>query len=111
MRHQTKIKGEPNMSKNKNKRPNPKIYYDTKTYLITLIKRYSIIMAIALFISVIFCYVLSQEVEGFTPLIAVLATVAISLASILTGMIIFNRIDRKRESEQTPEKERDPFSD
>lgn len=99
------------MPKNKNNPRDPKIYYDTKTYLLSLIKRYSIVMAVALIISVIFCYVLSQEIEGFTPLIAVLSTVAISLASILAGLIIYNKIDRKKEAEQTPEKERDPFSD
>ncbi len=94
-----------------NKRPNPKMYYDTKTYLITLIKRYGLVMAIALVISVIFCYVMSQEIQGFTSIIAVLSTIAISLASLLVGMIIYNRIDNRKEAENSPENERDPFGD
>lgn len=99
------------MSKKKDRQNIQKKYYDTKSLLIKLVKRYGLIMIIATIISVIFCYIMSEEVAGFTPIVAVFSTLAIILACILFGTIIFNKLDAKEEENYNSEKERDPFVD
>jgi len=99
------------MNKKKDRQNAQKKYYDAKTLLVSYIKRYGLLLIIATIISVFFCYVMSQEVSGFTSIVAVFSTLTIVLASFLFGMIIFNRIDRKKEEKTKNEKEGDPFSE
>ncbi len=99
------------MNKKKDRQDAQKRFYDSKTLLMRYVKRYGIVILIATVISALFCYVMGQEVEGFTSIVAVFSTLAIVLASLLLGMIIYNKIDEKEEEKINAESERDPFSE
>lgn len=99
------------MKKKKDSQGAQKRYYDSKTILIKYLKRYGLVLLIATVISMIFCYVMSEEVAGFTSIVAVFSTLAIVLASMLVGMIVYNKIDEKRDEKADSESGRDPFSE
>ncbi|NCB48178.1 MAG: hypothetical protein EOM55_00905 [Clostridia bacterium] len=99
------------MKNKKDRQAAQKRYYDTKSLMMRYVKRYGIVMIIATVISVIFCYIMSEEVAGFTSVEAVLSTLAIVLASLFVGIFVYNKIDEKEEERSDSENTRDPFSD
>jgi len=88
-----------------------KEYYDTRSYLISIVKRYGIVLLIGGIIAIFFSYVMSNEFQGYSTIFSVISTVGILVASLLIGMVVYSKIDAKKDRENTPEKERDPFSD
>lgn len=99
------------MSKKKDRQTAQKRYYDTKTLFVKYLKRYGIVMIVATVISMFFCYIMSQEVEGFTSVVAVFSTLTIVMASMLFGMMIYNKIDSRQDEKIDDENEHDPFRD
>lgn len=96
---------------NKLEKKKRKQIYDAKTLLTMYIKRYLIILAIALPIILFISYVLSNEIPGYSTTVATLVGLAMFLFSLLIGWVIFNKIDDKKLEKETKESKRDPFSD
>ena len=107
------------MSKNKQektkdvklKKEADKKIYNTKDFLLTSCKRYGIILIISMPIILIFNFIMSNEVSWYNTTLAVFVTIFLLLLSCFLGIIIFNKIDDKREREKTKENQRDPFAD
>jgi amino acid permease len=99
------------MQKNSKNKKNQKMYYDEKTLLFRYLKRYGLVLLIATPFAVLFSYIMSQEVAGYTDIVAVFCTLAIVLFAFFIAMVVFNKKDKKEEEDDDPEKHRDPFSD
>ncbi len=99
------------MSKKKTRQNLQKKYYDVKSQMMLYAKRFAIIIAFSAVISMIFCYVMTEEVPGFTSVLAVISTLGIVLACTLVGLIIFNKLDDKEEEKLKTQDQRDPFCD
>lgn len=85
--------------------------YDTKTLLGRYCKRYGIILLIMAPIILVFNFIMSREVAGYTTIVSVFVTFAFILLGCLVGLVIFTKLDDKKEKNATKESERDPFAD
>lgn len=85
--------------------------YDTKTLIFKYSKRYGIILLIMTPIILVFNFIMSREVEGYTQIVSIFVTLGLLLLGCLVGLIVFTKMDDKREVNATKESERDPYAD
>jgi hypothetical protein len=85
--------------------------YDTKTLIFKYCKRYGIIFLIMMPIILVFNFIMSREVPGYTSVVSFFVTLGLLLLGCLVGLVIFTKIDDKREQNATKESERDPYAD
>lgn len=85
--------------------------YDTKSLLIKYCKRYGIVLLIVAPIVLIFNFIMSREVAGYTQVVSIFVTLGFILLGCLIGYVVFSKIDDKKEQNATKESERDPFAD
>ena len=99
------------MKKNDEIKDKRRKIYDTKTLIFKYCKRYGIIFLIMTPIILIFNFIMSREVSGYTDVVSFFVTLGLFLLGCLVGWIIFTKIDDKREQNATKESERDPYAD
>ena len=84
---------------------------DTKGLLAKYCKRYGIILLIMLPIILVFNFIMSREVPGYTNVVSLFVTLVMLLLGCFIGLVIFSKMDDKKEQNSTKESERDPFAD
>ena len=99
------------MAKNKKNNQQKKQIMTTTNLLATYCKRYGIILLISAPIILIFNFIMSREVSWYNETLSIVVTFFLLLLACFIGLIVFNKIDDKREREDTSEKHRDPFAD
>lgn len=84
---------------------------DTKSLLAKYCKRYGIVLLIVAPIILVFNFIMSREVPGYTNVVSLFVTLAMLLLGCFIGLVIFSKMDDKKEQNSTKESERDPFAD
>lgn len=86
-----------------------KIFVDRKTKIYQFLKRYGIIILISFPIILVLNLVLNRYVKGYTGVVSFFGALAMFVFACFLGLVIFTKIDKKRENEE--EDEHDPFSE
>ena len=92
---------------NKKKKANPQDVFDAKIFFTKYIKRYGIILLISMVPILVINYFVKKYVSVG---VLVVIDIALLLFACFIGLVIFTKIDEKREEKPKP-KEHDPFSD
>lgn len=99
------------MSKNKQLRQAHEEAFNTKNFFVKYAKRYGIVLLISVPFILVFNYVMSNTVSGYTGTVAFFVSFAMLLLACFIGLVIFTKKDDKQKLTTTKEKERDPFAD
>ena len=97
--------------KQKLKQANEEIF-SAKNFFAKNIKRYALIIVIAMPIAMVISFILGKEFPNwYNGAVSFFCSLAMILFACLIGLIIFVKKDEKAKRESTKEKERDPFAD
>ena len=99
------------MSKKRKIREANKEIFNTKEFFVKYAKRYGITLLIAVPIILFLSYFLYRNVEWYSDTLAFFVSLALLLLACLIYLIIFTKLDDKKEERQSKEDRRDPFAD
>ncbi len=85
--------------------------FSIKNFFVKYAKRYGIVLLISVPIILVFNYIMSKNVPGYTGTVAFFVSFAMLLTACFIGLIYFTKKDDKEKLTTTKEKERDPFAD
>lgn len=99
------------MSKKQKLRQVNEEIFSAKHFFAKNIKRYALIIVIAMPIAMVINFILGKNFAWYTGAVSFFCALAMILLACLIGLVIFVKKDEKEKRESTKEKERDPFAD
>lgn len=99
------------MSKKQKLRQANEEIFSAKHFFAKNIKRYALIIVIAMPIAMVINFILGKNFAWYTGAVSFFCALAMILLACLIGLVIFVKKDEKEKLESTKEKERDPFAD
>jgi len=99
------------MSKKKKINNANKEIFNTKEFFVKYAKRYGITLLIALPIILCISYFLNKNFDWYDGTLSFFVSLALLLLACLISLVVFTKLDDKKEEKQSKEDERDPFAD